>query len=52
MSKIKEYIDDMMENGIDVLSNENIDSDYEYLKSLEDMNRLFDEESETTEKSE
>lgn len=52
MSKIKEYIDDMMENGVDVLSNENVDSDYEYLKSLEDMNRLFDEESETTEKSE
>lgn len=52
MSKIKEYINDMMENGVDVLSNENVDSDYEYLKSLEDMNRLFDEESETTEKSE
>lgn len=49
MSKIKEYIDDMMENGVDVLSNENVDSDYEYLKSLEDMNRLFNEEIENAE---
>lgn len=52
MSRIKEYIDDMMENGIDVLSNENVDSDYEYLKSLEDMNRLFNEEIENAEQSE
>jgi len=48
MSKTKEYIEKIkIENGVDVLSVDNfIDDEYlydEYLKSLKDMNNLFEE---------
>jgi hypothetical protein len=54
MSKTKDYISEMMDKGIDVLTDSN-DYDYEYAlfleaeyqKSLQDMNQTFESETET-----
>jgi hypothetical protein len=58
MSKTKEYIEDMMIEGVDLLSVDNSDYDAEYMaymKSLEEMNKTFSDEeteSKTTEDKE
>ena len=60
MSKTKDYIDNLMEQGIDVFADENRDYDYEYQKFLEDsyresldkMNKHFMENTEEISKSE
>lgn len=57
MSKTKEYIEDMMSKGIDVLAvdNPNYDPEYmdylerKYRESLAEMNQYFDEHPELTE---
>jgi hypothetical protein len=52
MSKIKEYISEMMDKGIDVINDEyEYDYEYtiyleaEYIKSLQDMNKTFEFET-------
>ena len=46
MSRTKEYIESMMELGIDVLSDEAPELiEQKYLESLQDMNRFFTEEN-------
>ena len=57
MSKTREYIEKMkVEKGIDVLSIDNfVDDEYfyaEYLKSLKDMNIIFDENNDKLEQNE
>ena len=46
MSRTKEYIESMMESGIDVLSEETPELlEQKYLESLQDMNRFFTEKN-------
>ena len=56
MSRTKEYIDEMMDNGIDVLAVDDslMDVDYQayldraYHEALDEMNRYFEEHPEET----
>ena len=53
MSRTKEYIESMMESGIDVLSDETPEIlEQKYLESLQDMNRFFTEEKDEETKKE
>ena len=50
MSRTKEYIESMMESGIDVLSDETHELiEQRYIESLQDMNRFFTEKNKTEE---
>ena len=50
MSRTKEYIESMMESGIDVLSDETPELiEQRYIESLQDMNRFFTEKNKTEE---
>ena len=46
MSRTKEYIESMMESGIDVLSDETPELiEQRYIESLQDMNRFLTEKN-------
>lgn len=53
MSATKNYIDNLMEQGVDILNQENnIDDDFFeelYLQSIDKMNKMFDEKEIKTE---
>lgn len=43
MSRIKDYIDEMLEQGVDILHPESdIDYEYEFQRSINEMNQIFE----------